>query len=361
MSEDQYQRQERGPAGSNPGPPGGNPPREPNEVQWLKAELDKLKADLERAEEQLAPPEPPPEPIPARPAPPPPPPPRPPSPAPPEEPVAPAPAPSPEIPPVRRAETVEAPVPEKTAVPQKPAEPEPAAEPSPAEEGPNQAEAHRPRDKALPHLPQGWYQGLNNVCLHIKLHLGAESFRSFVLTGFRRGEGTTTVTAQLARVMGAVENGQVLVIDGDLGHPDIHKHFNINQSPGLTDVLRQEVGLTDAVRQTDIDNLYVMSAGRGVDDPYRLLSTADMGHFFAQLRQYFANVLIDAPPVLESPHTELLIKNGHHIILVDRAKYSRREVAQRTIEKIAAKQKILGVIFNQREMVIPPLVYKLIK
>ncbi|MBU0515330.1 MAG: CpsD/CapB family tyrosine-protein kinase, partial [Proteobacteria bacterium] len=253
-----------------------------------------------------------------------------------------------------------APAPEKAAAPEK--APAPANGPSPAEEHPVGSEAHRPRSEtALPHLPKGWYQGLNNVCLHIKLHLGAESFRSFVLTGFRRGEGTTTITAQLSRVMASVENGQLLVIDGDLGHPDIHGHFNTHQAPGLTDVLRQEAGLTDVVRQTDIDNLYVMSAGRGVDDPYRLLSTADMGHFFSQLRQYFTNILIDAPPVLTSPHTELLIKNVNHIILVDRAKYSRREVAQRSIEKIAAGQKIIGVIFNQREMVIPPLVYKLIK
>jgi capsular exopolysaccharide synthesis family protein len=210
-------------------------------------------------------------------------------------------------------------------------------------------------------MPSGWYQGLNNVCLHVKLHLGAQAFRSIVLTGPRRGEGTTTVASNLARVMASVENGHTLVVDADLGHKDLHNHFNSRPTPGLAEVLRQEVGLTDAVTQTDIENLYVMPAGRKVEDAYRLLSTADMNQFFDQVKQYFVNVVFDAPPVLVAPHTELLIKYVGHIILVDRSKFSRREVAQRTVEKISAKQKILGVIFNQRELVIPRSIYNLMK
>jgi capsular exopolysaccharide synthesis family protein len=335
--------------------PGGSRNTDSSEVQWLKAELDKLKADLERSEDQLPrSPEPPAEAAP-------PPPPSPPPPPPPPPPPLPLPKPAP---PVAAAAAQAAPAPPVSPPPAEPVNSppaEPAVETSsvPPEEGPP---VIRPRSEAVvAHLPPGWYQGLNNVCLHIKLHLGNQAFRSIVLTGCRRGEGTTTVTANLARVMASVENGNLLVVDADPGHADLHNHFNTRLAPGLSDVLRQEVGLTDAVIQSDIENLYVMPAGRQVEDVYRLLSTADMNHFLSQVRHYFANVLFDAPPVLVAPHTELLIKYVGHIILVDRSKYSRREVAQRSVEKISAKQKILGVIFNQREMVIPPSVYKLIK
>ena len=206
-----------------------------------------------------------------------------------------------------------------------------------------------------------WYQAMNNVCVHIKLTLADEAFKTFVLTGARRGEGTTTVTAQLGRVMATIETGRVLIVDADIENPGAHKQFGLSGRPGLTDVLKGDINLDQAVSSTGQENLFLLPAGGPANETLKLFSPEVLEKLTTLAQAYFTHIFVDAPPVLIAPHTEMLIQSMDHVLVVVRANYTRREVARRAIEKVGNKDKVLGMVFNQREMVIPASVYRLIK
>ncbi len=63
-----------------------------------------------------------------------------------------------------------------------------------------------------------------------------QNFKSLLLTSISAGEGKSTVSAKLAKYMTRL-GLKVLIIDGDLRRPNVHKQFKIDKEPGLTDVL----------------------------------------------------------------------------------------------------------------------------
>jgi len=63
-----------------------------------------------------------------------------------------------------------------------------------------------------------------------------QKFKSLLLTSIGAGEGKSTIAAKLAKYMTRL-GLKVLIIDGDLRRPNVHRQFKIDKEPGLTDVL----------------------------------------------------------------------------------------------------------------------------
>ena len=109
----------------------------------------------------------------------------------------------------------------------------------------------------------------------------------------------------------------VVVIDADLGRPHLHRLFNLDQQPGLTDVELGETWLTDALRPIGVTedpsgaddlsrrmehagSLEVLPAGSALQDPDELGFDRAMGRIIQRVRGRADIVLIDASPLLRS-------------------------------------------------------------
>jgi capsular exopolysaccharide synthesis family protein len=175
--------------------------------------------------------------------------------------------------------------------------------------------------------------------------------RVIVLSSPNPSEGKTTIASNLAIAL--AETGQkILLIDADLRKPQIHRIFNVLNSWGLSDVLRErnavhECPLEALVRETHIRDLYVLPSGPGTVSITNLFHSTRMRELLDRFRNEFDTVLIDTPAMLLLPDARVLAQLADGVVLVLRAGFTTRDSI------LAAKQRftddrarVLGSILN---------------
>lgn len=89
-----------------------------------------------------------------------------------------------------------------------------------------------------------------------------------------------------------------LLIDGDLRDPSLHKLFAMPLEDGVCELLRSEIEITDAIRPTNTEGLWLMTAGVCDMDAIHALATDQLQPIFEKLRAEFDFVIIDGAPIL---------------------------------------------------------------
>src|SRR5204863_29398 len=121
--------------------------------------------------------------------------------------------------------------------------------------------------------------------------------RIFMVTSTSKGDGKTTTALALA-INSAQTGRPVLLIDGDMRHPAMHKTLALDNSRGLSNYLSSDVPALAVVRTTAIPNLFVIPAGPMPPNPVELLSGPKLLSLLGQLGERFSQIIVDAPPVL---------------------------------------------------------------
>jgi succinoglycan biosynthesis transport protein ExoP len=175
--------------------------------------------------------------------------------------------------------------------------------------------------------------------------------RIVVLTSPCPGDGKTTVASNLSIAMAEIRQ-KVVLIDGDLRRPRLHKVFGISNDWGLSDVLRADttletVPIADLVCKTKVSGLYVLAGGRGVITTSTLLYSPRMTGLLDRLRSEFDMVLVDAPPVIHLADARVLGRLADGVILVIRAGQTTPESAMVACQRFAEDgTRVLGTILN---------------
>ncbi|HEY1754076.1 MAG TPA: polysaccharide biosynthesis tyrosine autokinase [Bryobacteraceae bacterium] len=171
-----------------------------------------------------------------------------------------------------------------------------------------------------------------------------------VITSANPSEGKSTVVSNLGIAVAEV-NQKVLLIDADLRKPRLHDVFKLNNDKGLSDLLRSKedvsASLAEAIQQTDVPDLYVLTSGSRTSAATSLLYSSRMPELLEKLRAEFETILIDTPPMLQIPDARVLGRMVDRVILVVRAGKTTRDAA------IAARQRfsedgtpMLGTVLN---------------
>lgn len=130
------------------------------------------------------------------------------------------------------------------------------------------------------------------------MHESTNKKREIVLvTSPETSEGRTTVASQLAASL-AKAGRRTLLVDGDLRRPALHTLFNSPLEDGLSEVLRAEAEVTDVIRPTQAEGLWLMTAGYCDGDAVKALATDQAQPIFDKLRADYDFIIIDGPPVL---------------------------------------------------------------
>jgi receptor protein-tyrosine kinase len=173
-----------------------------------------------------------------------------------------------------------------------------------------------------------------------------------VITSSLPGEGKTTVVSNLGITLAEVR-GKVLLIDGDMRRPRIHKVFGVANSWGLSDILQEqnateELPLDALVKKTAVPRLYVLPSGPCTDSIFSLLYSERMGRLMQRFRREFDYVIIDAPPCLEFADARILARHADGVMLVVRANYTDKKTALATAQRLFMDGvPLVGTILNQ--------------
>ena len=178
-----------------------------------------------------------------------------------------------------------------------------------------------------------------------------ERARTFVITSPSTGEGKTTVTCNLGLAL-AQANRKVLLIDGDLRKPRLHKAMDVRNDVGLRDLLRGDIDAKLApaeafCQRTPIDGLFVITSGNGNEEPSGLLHSVRFRTLLDRLTTEFDFVLIDSPPMLHMADARILAGMSNGVILVFRARMTELETAAASRDLFLDDHvRVIGTILN---------------
>jgi tyrosine-protein kinase Etk/Wzc len=174
-----------------------------------------------------------------------------------------------------------------------------------------------------------------------------QPIRMIAFTSPNPAEGKSTTISNMAISLAETEK-KVLLIDADLRRPSIHRLFNIGISPGFSDVLTAGMPFVDAVCQNVLPSLDVITAGKGTRAPSIVFGGPEMAKLFAELRQAYDWILVDAPPILIVNDGAVLAALSDACILTVYAGSTRMEALDRSAELIkVAGGRLLGVVINR--------------
>jgi len=172
-----------------------------------------------------------------------------------------------------------------------------------------------------------------------------------VLTSPCLGDGKTTVACNLSIAMAEIGR-KVLLIDGDLRRPRLHKVFGASNSWGLSDVLWAEtqletVPLSHLVRETEVAGLSLLTGGSCGVTPTNLFYSSRMSHLLKRLRREFDMIMIDAPPMIHLADARVLGRLADGVILVVRSGQTTTESARFAIQRFMEDgTRVLGTVLN---------------
>jgi len=211
--------------------------------------------------------------------------------------------------------------------------------------------------------------------------LGPEAERKvFLFTSALPNEGKSFTSANYSLSL-AQQGHRVLLIDGDLRRPSLHKIFREvgssgngasgekDEQRGIVDYLVGEVSLEDAARVVsarDVDiigtanpspggtvtatggQLSVLAGGRRAPNPAELLSGPSFAELVAEAGKLYDRVVIDSAPVLAVSDTLLMTPYVQSVCVVVRARRTARNAVQRAATLLTgAGSRIAGVILNR--------------
>ncbi len=179
-----------------------------------------------------------------------------------------------------------------------------------------------------------------------------EAPRVIVLTSPCPGDGKTTVACNLSIAVAEIGR-KVLLIDGDLRRPRLHKVFGVPNNWGLSDVLwsgtsLETVPILDLVRETEVSGLSLLPGGsRGNAIPSNLFYSPRMSRLLARLRKEFDMAMIDAPPMIHLADARVLGRLADGVILVVRSGETTTESALHARQRFAEDgTRVLGTVLN---------------
>jgi len=170
--------------------------------------------------------------------------------------------------------------------------------------------------------------------------------RTILFTSSGPGEGKTTAAINTAISL-AQTGARVLLIDGDLRKPGLHKALGVKNQPGLSAYLTRAIDLEAIIEEQKTANLSVLPSGAIPPNPSELLGSAKMREMMKRLSEQYDFVILDSPPV-STPDALILSALVDGVILVIRCGDTPRELvhrARQSLEDVNAR--IFGVVLNR--------------
>lgn len=183
-----------------------------------------------------------------------------------------------------------------------------------------------------------------------------KKLQTLLVTSTLPGEGKSWVSSNLA-VTFAQTGKKVILIDADMRKGRQYSIFGLSPRPGLSNYLSgiddnlnevQKIDIADYIQETEVDNLYLMSAGNIPPNPSELLVSEAMEELLNELKQLCDIVIIDGPPSQLVTDSLIISRIVDSTVIVTAHKQTKKDSLQRIIDNIQnIGGKIAGVVVNK--------------
>jgi polysaccharide biosynthesis transport protein len=169
--------------------------------------------------------------------------------------------------------------------------------------------------------------------------------KSIVVTSSVRGEGKTTVAANLAIAMAQVHR-KVLLIDADMRNPHQHHIWDVINRFGLSNVIIGQERFENVIYKLT-NNLHVLTSGTFAPNPLSLLDSRRTAELIEEWSRQYDVILFDAPPLSGTADATILNKMTDGSLLVVRPDVITANSAKAARQFLAQSgQNVLGMVVN---------------
>lgn len=187
----------------------------------------------------------------------------------------------------------------------------------------------------------------------------------FGVTSASPGDGKTLVASNLAVSLALARERSTVLIDLNIGRPQLHNVFGVPLSPGLLDALHEP---SIYISETQIKNLSVLSVGNIMSNPANdilirskngkadTINESNVGLFLEQLPEFrniiysiiesYDCIIVDLPSMRDITVPPLFMSQLDGVVIVVTAGVSKQEDIDKIVAQLEPHQ-ILGFVLNR--------------
>ncbi|HEV8701442.1 MAG TPA: polysaccharide biosynthesis tyrosine autokinase [Candidatus Polarisedimenticolia bacterium] len=175
--------------------------------------------------------------------------------------------------------------------------------------------------------------------------------RTILIASTQPGEGKTAVSLNLAITL-AQMGKRVLLVDGDLRRPRLHKLLEVENVRGLSNYLSGAGTIWPEPCNTGVPGLDIIPSGPIPPNPADLLDTERFGQLQSELEAHrYDHVIYDSPPILAVADPAIMAGRIEAVLVVVHAGVTGKDALGHAARKLAqVKAKVLGCVLNQVDL-----------
>jgi len=192
-------------------------------------------------------------------------------------------------------------------------------------------------------------EAYNMIRTNLAFSLSTSDSKTIIVSSSLPNECKSTSVVNLAISM-AQTGVRVLLVEGDLRNPTLHRIFQRSNRKGLSRVLAGIDSASDAIQQDVRPGLDLLTGGSVPPNPSELLGSDNMGRLLTKLSSYYDYIFIDTPPINVVSDAMLLARHAAGIIMVVREGKTKYSDLNKALNKVEITRcNLLGVVLTDSE------------
>lgn len=189
-------------------------------------------------------------------------------------------------------------------------------------------------------------ESLRSIRTAIHFALTSAKNNIIMIAGPSPEVGKSFISTNLATIF-AQGNKRVLLIDADMRRGYMHKYFDVDVKPGLSELLSGQADLQKVLHKTQVANLDVITRGKSPTNPSEILSSTQFKDLLETVQSQYDHIIIDTPPVLAVTDGIIISQyTGVNLIVARYAKSQMKELELTLNRFEQAGVKVNGFILN---------------
>ncbi len=189
-------------------------------------------------------------------------------------------------------------------------------------------------------------ESLRSIRTAIHFSLASAKNNIIMIAGPAPEVGKSFISTNLATIF-AQSDKKVLLIDADMRRGYMHKYFDVDIKPGLSEFLSNQAELSQVIHQTEVNGLNVITRGKSPTNPSEMLGSQKFKALLDELSQQYDHIIIDTPPILAVTDGIIISQYAGVNLLI--ARYSKSQMKELELSLNRFEQagvKVNGFILN---------------
>lgn len=189
-------------------------------------------------------------------------------------------------------------------------------------------------------------ESLRSIRTAIHFSLASAKNNIIMIAGPAPEVGKSFISTNLSTIF-AQSDKKVLLIDADMRRGYMHKYFDVDIKPGLSEFLSNQAELSQVIHQTEVNGLNVITRGKSPTNPSEMLGSQKFKALLDELSQQYDHIIIDTPPILAVTDGIIISQYAGVNLLI--ARYSKSQMKELELSLNRFEQagvKVNGFILN---------------